>query len=60
MQVFNCYCFYQFYNNVNNDKNDKNDNKNDKDIFIGAGMERYLCVYKNKLEDLVAEFHSPD
>ena len=59
MQVFNCYCYYQYYNNVNNDKNDKID-KNDKDIFIGAGMERYLCVYKNKLEDLVAEFHSPD
>jgi len=32
----------------------------DKDIFIAAGMERYLSIYKNKLEDLVAEFHSPD
>jgi hypothetical protein len=44
--VFNCFCFYQYYK--------------EKDIFIAAGMETYLSVYKNHLEDLVAEFHSTD
>jgi hypothetical protein len=43
MQVFNCFCFYQYYK--------------EKDIFIAAGMETYLSVYRNHLEDLVAEFH---
>ena len=32
----------------------------DKNVFLAAGNQRYLCLYKNNLSEIISEFSSPD
>lgn len=40
--MHHCFCFFQYFK--------------EKDIFIAAGAEKYLSIYRNNMEELIVDF----